>query len=90
MPVAVRAFLRDGYRLDALQNRLVVRPFTALARGASEGDREILEGLPRGGAALAGWAGRALRRAEGGLATGYVTWVVLGAVVLGVAGVVFS
>jgi len=90
MPVAVRAFLRDGYRLDALQNRLVVRPFQALARGASTGDREVVDALPRGGAALATWAGRGLRRAEAGLATGYLTWVVLGAVVVGLAGVVLS
>jgi NADH-quinone oxidoreductase subunit L len=90
MPVAVRAFLREGYRLDALQNWLVVRPFKALARSVSGGDREVVDALPRGGAALATWAGRGLRRAESGLATGYLTWVVLGAVVVGVAGVVLS
>ena len=90
MPVAVRAFLREGYRLDALQDRLVVRPFKALARATGSGDREVVDALPRGAAALAGWAGRGLRRAESGLATGYLTWVVLGAVVVGLAGVVLS
>jgi hypothetical protein len=45
---------------------------------------------PRGTAVLAAWAGRLLRRAEGGLATGYLAWVVLGAVVVGLAGVVMS
>ena len=90
MPVAVRAFLRAGYRLDDVQNALVVRPYQALARAVSVGERDGVEALPRGTAALAGWAGRTLRRAETGLATGYLTWVVLGAVVVGVAGVVLS
>jgi NADH-quinone oxidoreductase subunit L len=90
MPVAVRAFLRDGYRLDDLQNALIVRPYKALAKAAASGDRDVVDALPRGAAGLAGWGGRMLRRAETGLATGYLTWVVLGAVVVGVAGVVLS
>ena len=90
IPVPVRAFLREGYRLDAVQDALIVRPYRALARSVSAGDRDVVDALPRGSAALTGWAGRALRRAESGLATGYVTWIVLGAVAVGVAGVVLS
>jgi NADH-quinone oxidoreductase subunit L len=90
LPVAVRAFLRAGYRLDDLQDALVVRPFRALAGAVAAGDREGLDAVPRGSGRLVTAAGRLLRRAETGLATGYLTWAVLGAVAIGVAGVVLS
>jgi NADH-quinone oxidoreductase subunit L len=90
LPDAVRAFLRDGYRLDDLQNLIVVRPYKALARTVASGDRDVVDAGPRGSAVLASRLGVLLRRAEGGLATGYVAWVVLGAVAVGLAGVVLS
>jgi NADH-quinone oxidoreductase subunit L len=90
IPQPARAFLREGYRLDAVQNALVVTPYRALTRLASAGDRDLVDAYPRGSVVVVRWAGLALRRAQAGLATGYVAWVVLGAVAVGLAGVVFS
>jgi NADH-quinone oxidoreductase subunit L len=90
IPDGVRAFLRSGYRLDGVQNVLVVRPAQALARVVAGGDRDIIDAYPRGTAIASRWAGIALRRLQGGLATGYVAWLVVGAVMVGLAGVVLS
>jgi NADH-quinone oxidoreductase subunit L len=90
LPDGVRAFLREGYRLDAVQNALVVRPYKVLARLAAAGDTDVVDAYPRGGVLVVRWSGQLLRRASAGLATGYVAWVALGAVVIGVAGVVLS
>ncbi len=90
MPRAVRAFLRDGYRLDAVQDRLVVRPVRALARVVAGGDRDVVDAYVRGTAAIARWGGAVLRRTQSGLATGYVTWVLAGAAVVAAVGVVLS
>ncbi len=54
------------------------------------GDRDVVDAWVRGTAVGAHWGGVVLRRAQAGLATGYLAWVVLGAVALGVAGVVLS
>ncbi|HEY6798735.1 MAG TPA: NADH-quinone oxidoreductase subunit L [Kineosporiaceae bacterium] len=90
LPSAVRAFLCAGYRLDGVQDALVVRPYQALARAVAAGDRDGVDAVPRGSVRLVTWSGRVLRRAETGLVTGYVTWIVLGAIVVGLAGVVLS
>jgi NADH-quinone oxidoreductase subunit L len=90
LPAGVRAFLRDGYRLDEVQAVLVVRPYQVLARIVAAGDRDVVDAAPRGSVCLTRSTGLLLRRAEAGLATGYVTWVVLGAVAVGLAGLVFS
>ncbi len=87
LPAGLRALLRDGYRLDGVQHALVVRPYRALARTVLAGDRDVVDAyvravpvLTRAGAALTG-------RAQSGLATGYVAWLVAGAVVAGLVGV---
>ena len=90
LPDGVRAFLRDGYRLDGVQRALVVRPYRVLARVVAAGDREVVDAYPRGSVVLVRWTGLLLRRSELGLATGYLAWAVLGAVVIGVAGVVLT
>jgi NADH-quinone oxidoreductase subunit L len=90
IPLPARAFLREGYRLDAVQNALVVKPYRALTRLASAGDRDLVDAYPRGSVIVVRWAGLALRRAQAGMATGYVAWVVLGAVAVGLAGVVLA
>jgi NADH-quinone oxidoreductase subunit L len=90
LPAGARALLRDGYRLDDVQDRLVVRPATALARGVFAGDSDVVDAYVRGTATVSRWGGAVLRRAQGGLATGYVAWLVLGAVAAGVAGMVLS
>lgn len=90
LPASAREFLREGYRLDAVQEALVVRPYRALARLAAAGDNDLVDAYPRGSVILARWGGLALRRAQAGLATGYVAWVLVGAVAVGLAGVVLS
>ncbi|MBK6872065.1 MAG: NADH-quinone oxidoreductase subunit L [Kineosporiaceae bacterium] len=90
LPDGVRAFLRDGYRLDDVQQAVVVRPYRVLARLVGAGDREVVDAYPRGLVVAVRWAGLGLRRFGDGMATSYVGWAVAGAVVLGLAGVVLS
>jgi NADH-quinone oxidoreductase subunit L len=90
LPVTVRDFLREGYRLDAVQRALVIKPYQALARLAAAGDNDLVDAYPRGSVVLARWGGLALRRAQAGIATGYVAWVLIGAVAVGLAGVVLA
>ena len=90
LPVGLRGFLCDGYRFDDLQNWLVVRPVIALARATVIGDRDVVDAYVRATPAGSRWAGILLRKAQTGLATGYATWIVLGVVIAGVAGVVLS
>ena len=90
LPASVRAFLRDGFRIDAVQTALVVRPVQALARAVGLGDRDVVDAYVRGTATVSGWAGVVLRRAQTGLVTGYLAWVVAGAAVLAAMGVVLS
>jgi NADH-quinone oxidoreductase subunit L len=90
LPAGTRSFLREGYRLDAVQEALVVRPYRAVARVVGAGDREVVDAYVRGAPVAARGLGLVLRRAQGGLATGYLAWLVLGAVLAGVAGVVLT
>jgi NADH-quinone oxidoreductase subunit L len=90
LPARLRAFLLVGYRLDAVQDRLVVRPAAALARVVGARDRDVLDAAARGTVALARLAGTGARRAQDGLATGYVVWAVFGGVLLGLAGAVWG
>lgn len=90
LPAGPRAFLREGYRLDAVQNALVVRPVIALARAAAVGDRDVVDGYVRATPFFTRWSGIVIRRAQTGLATGYAAWLILGGVLAGIAGVVLS
>ena len=90
LPAPARVLLRDGYRLDDVQRALVVRPAMAVARSVRSGDRDVIDAYVRGVARASRWAGGVARRAQGGLATGYVAWAVFGAVVVGVAGMVIT
>jgi len=90
LPSALRSFLREGYRLDAVQHALVVTPYTALARLVRAGDRDVVDGYVRGVPVLTRWGSALLARAQSGLATGYVAWLAAGAVVAGLVGVIMS
>ena len=87
LPQRGRTALADGLGVDAVQDRLVVRPVWALARVVTGADRDVVDAYVRAGAVAARGAGRGLRRVSTGVATGYLTWVVLGAVAAAVAGV---
>jgi NADH-quinone oxidoreductase subunit L len=90
VPADLRGLLADGYRLDAVQTRLVARPVLRLARLVGTGDAEVVDAYVRGSAAASHRAGATVRRAQQGLATSYVAWLVLGALAAGVAGMVLS
>ncbi|HEX8496629.1 MAG TPA: proton-conducting transporter membrane subunit, partial [Actinomycetales bacterium] len=87
LPARLRSALAAGFGLDALGRWLVVRPTQGLARLVAAGDREVVDAYVRGAATSARWAGAALRRTQTGVATGYLTWLVVGALVVAVAGV---
>jgi NADH-quinone oxidoreductase subunit L len=87
LPHRARAALADGLGIDAVHDRLVVRPVRALARVAVGADRDDVDPDVRAGAVVARGAGRGVRRASTGVATGYLAWVVLGALLAAVAGV---
>jgi NADH-quinone oxidoreductase subunit L len=82
-----QGLLLNGFGLDALQQRLVVRPVRALARRVVAGDVDVVDAYPRSTVVLTRWGGAALRRLQTGLSSSYLTWLVAGVVALGVAGV---
>ncbi len=90
LPAGLRGLLRDGYRLDAVQHALVVRPYRAVASAVRGGDRDVVDAYVRAVPVLARWGAAALGRAQSGLATGYVAWLAVGAAVAGLVGVVLS
>jgi hypothetical protein len=90
VPAPQRALLLDGFRVEAAQRVLVVRPALAVARAVRVGDREVVDALVRAVPATARLGGLALRRASTGFATGYLVWVVAGAIAAGVVGVVLA
>jgi NADH-quinone oxidoreductase subunit L len=90
LPPATRALLRDGFRVDAVQQALIVRPVLALARLVRTADWDVIDAYVRGIAPATRLGGLALRRAQTGLATAYATWLVLGAVIIAIFGVVFA
>ena len=90
LPSGTRAVLRDGFRVDAAQQALIVRPVLALARLVRLADRDVIDAYVRGVAPAVRFGGSLLRRAQTGLATTYTAWLVLGAVAIAVAGVMFA
>jgi NADH-quinone oxidoreductase subunit L len=90
VPRPARAFLREGYRFDAVVDALVVRPVAAVAKAVAGGDRDVVDAYVRGTATVTRWGGLVLRRTESGLVTGYLTWVLAGAAVAAAVGVVLS
>ena len=83
----LRRVFAAGFGVDAATRAIVVRPVTTLARLVAAGDRDVVDAYVRAAAASARGAGRALRRTQTGGVTGYLTWLAVGAVVVGVAGV---
>jgi NADH-quinone oxidoreductase subunit L len=90
IPAPVRGFLLAGYRLDDVQDWLVVRPVRALARLVARADRDVIDAPIRGSATATGWAGRGVGRLSGSLVTSFAAWAIAGAVIVGVIGVVLS
>jgi NADH-quinone oxidoreductase subunit L len=83
----LQSLLLSGFGVDALQHRLVVRPVRRVAGLVVNGDRDVVDAYARGSVTAARWGGTLLRRAQSGLATSYLTWLALGVVAAGIAGV---
>ncbi|HST80522.1 MAG TPA: NADH-quinone oxidoreductase subunit L [Kineosporiaceae bacterium] len=90
LPVGARAMLRDGFRVDAVQHALIVRPALGLARGVKSADWGVIDAYVRAIPPTLRVGGNLLRRAQTGLATAYAAWLVIGAVVIAIAGVGLS
>jgi NADH-quinone oxidoreductase subunit L len=82
VPPRVAAALRSGLGLDALQDRLVVRPSLALARAVAAGDDRLVDGAVEGAAPASRGAGLLLARLSAGNAQVYLTGLAAGAVLL--------
>jgi NADH-quinone oxidoreductase subunit L len=90
LPAGVVAALRSGFYLDAVQDRLVVRPTVALARMVATVDTRLVDGAVEGAGAGARRGGRRLARLAGGDVQGYLTGLAAGAVLVAVAVVAVS
>jgi NADH-quinone oxidoreductase subunit L len=90
LPTATRELLRDGFRLDAVQQALIVRPVLALAQVVRSTDRDVIDAYVRGVGPSLRATGNLLRRAHTGLATAYTVWLFLGAAAIALVGVMFA
>lgn len=90
LPSGTRDLLRDGFRLDIVQQVLIVRPVLALARTVKSADWDVIDAYVRAIPPTFRVGGNLLRRAQTGLATAYAAWLVLGAIVIAIAGVVLA
>jgi NADH-quinone oxidoreductase subunit L len=82
VPAWVVTALRSGLHLDAVQDRLVVRPVLALARAVATVDTRLVDGAVEGAGAGARGGGRRLARLAPGDVQGYLTGLAAGAVLL--------
>ncbi len=87
VPARVQGWLLGGFGLDALQERLVVRPVRALAALVVGGDVDVVDAYARSTAVATRWSGRLVSRVQTGVTTSYLTWLAAGVVLLGIAGV---
>ncbi len=90
LPARLRVPAMSGYGYARAQDLLVVRPVTALARLAHAGDRSVVEGYVQAPAVVARWLALGARRVQTGVVTGYLSWVAVGALLLGVAALLLS
>ena len=82
-----QTLLLNGFGIDALQHRLVVRPVRRAAALVVDGDHDVVDAYARGSVVATRWGGTLLRKAQSGLATSYLTWLAVGVVAAGIAGV---
>ncbi|RII22230.1 NADH-quinone oxidoreductase subunit L [Streptomyces sp. YIM 130001] len=79
-----------GFHLDAVYDRLFVRPVRAAARLVHFLDREVVDTYVRGAGALPRLLGTAARRAQTGNVQTYLSVLLAGSVVLAVAAVLVA
>ncbi len=90
LPPRVRASALSGYGYARAQDVLVVRPVMALGRLVHAGDRSVVEGYVQAPAVAARWLALGARRVQTGVVTGYLSWVAVGAVLLGVTALLLT
>ncbi|HEU4675935.1 MAG TPA: NADH-quinone oxidoreductase subunit L [Motilibacteraceae bacterium] len=83
----VRPVLARAFGVDAVYDRLIVRPVDALARLVVTGDRDVVDAYVRGAGRGAVLLGGLLRGGRSGSVQRYLTVLLAGAVVVAVAGV---
>jgi NADH-quinone oxidoreductase subunit L len=83
----LQSMLLNGFGVDTIQDRLLVRPVQRLARIVVSGDRDVVDAYARSTVPISRWGGLVLRRLQSGIATSYLTWLAFGVVALGIAGV---
>jgi NADH-quinone oxidoreductase subunit L len=86
----VRPVFENAFYLDAVQDALVVRPSLAFARAVSTLDVRGVDGIVEGTARAAQRAGRAVLEAQSRGLARQLTFVLTGAVLLGMAAVAIS
>jgi NADH-quinone oxidoreductase subunit L len=79
-----------GFHLDALYDRLFVRPVQAAAQLVRFLDREVVDTYVRGAATGTRWLGAAVRRAQTGNVQTYLSALLAGSVVLAIAAVLVA
>ncbi|MFB9835297.1 NADH-quinone oxidoreductase subunit 5 family protein [Actinoallomurus acaciae] len=85
-----RPLLRDGFRLDAVYDVLVVRPVVALAEMVVHTDERAVDAAVVGTGRGARWLGGLLRRTENGNPQTYISGVLAGVVLIVLAVVVLT
>ena len=86
----VRPVFENAFYLDAVQDALVVRPSLALAQAVSTVDTRAVDGFVEGTARTALRAGRAVLEAQSRGLARQLTFVLTGAVLLGIAAVALT
>ncbi|MGH8824572.1 MAG: NADH-quinone oxidoreductase subunit 5 family protein [Jiangellaceae bacterium] len=81
-----RPLLADGFGVDRLYDRIVVRPFLALSRAVIASDRDVIHAYVRGAGRSARALGAVPHAAQAGLVQGYVTAILAFVVILAAAG----
>ncbi|MFJ2648646.1 NADH-quinone oxidoreductase subunit L [Streptomyces sp. NPDC087420] len=79
-----------GFHLDALYDRLFVRPVLAAAQLVRFLDREVVDTYVRGAGTGTRWLGAAVRRAQTGNVQTYLSALLAGSVVLAIAAVLVA
>ncbi len=90
LPAALVGLARQGFRWDDVVAAAVVRPVRRLAEVVARGDNDVVDAYVRGAATGSTWAGSALRRVQTGVVTGYLGWLLVGALAVGLLGVVVA
>jgi NADH-quinone oxidoreductase subunit L len=80
-----RPLLQQGFRIDAVVDRIVVRPVHALARLVVASDRDVVDFYVQGSGRAARALGGVLRLAQTGNVSTYLSLVAAGVVVLALA-----